>query len=191
MNIRDSDDIREIGQLWFAGLYYFECATKVKNDIKNDFLNYTVQEITDIYEKQNDPNYTGEKIPIEICKNIMLFTAHLGSCAVRISTIDELLGEKYQVKGRWKLYKKLDKNNTKYKIKKNLNQIIHFLLRHNIAHYEKKPLSNQRKNMQEVLIKLKINILYEKMEYIKKNMEFDISTTIQKYSIYKFDDNCC
>lgn len=104
-NITD-DDRREISQLWFIASYYFECATKISNEV-DKYLEKTVQEITDIYKKQCKPDCSKEEIPQDILKKIMLLNAHLGSCAVRLCTIDEILGQKYNSSERWSSYTNL------------------------------------------------------------------------------------
>lgn len=192
MNITNENDKREISQLWFVALYYFECAIKIKNEVPSEHLQKTVQEITDIYEKQAKSGCKEEIIPQDICKKIMLLNAHLGSCAVRLNTIDELLGKEYGTSSKWTLYEKLKNKNNENDIKDNAKKIIHFLLRHNIAHHEKEALLKQEYiNMQNGFRRFTIGDLYKSIDLVMKEIEKDISSAIQKYSIYRIDFNCC
>ena len=106
----------------------------------------------------------------------MLLTAHLGSCAIRLATIEEIFGEAISKK-RLHTYNTLegDNNTTCEKLKRFQGRIIHFLLRHNVGHSEPHGIAKPSHNtMEEFLHKLSINEVFESMKSVIKQIGKDI-----------------
>jgi hypothetical protein len=93
------EQIREIKQLRFIGTYYFVLSQKIKNRLPKDILASSVRVITDRFSREQA--FKGDQ------RRVMLLTAHLGSCAIRLATIDEILGEDISRK-RFHTYKTLE-----------------------------------------------------------------------------------
>lgn len=177
MNITDKKDKREIKQLWCAASYYFELAQKIKNELPdNTLLIKTVEKIADLCSAQCNINLT-------TCNNekIMVLNDHLASCAIRLNTIDEILGRKY-ISNRWYFYEGL-KNKTNLKkddIKNHADKIIHCLLRHCVAHYEPDPASAKyKKTMDAAFKEFTIESLYKNIELVIEEIKKDILPVIQ------------
>lgn len=177
ISIKNKDDKREINQLWFSVLYYFELAKEVKEELQEkepQGLNTTIQNIADNYLKLSD--FIGTK------KQIMLLNAHLASCAVRLYSIDELLGKKY-TSTRWYLYNGLIKIKESLKeddIIKNGDKISHILLRMGIAHKETDdPSPKTHKDVEIAFRKFTIGELYKNIESIKKEIQKELSPFIE------------
>jgi hypothetical protein len=107
----------------------------------------------------------------------MLLTAHLGSCAIRLVTIEEILGEDISKK-RLHTYNSLKGKNdiTCEKLKRVKERIIHFLLRNNVGHHEPHGMGDKPSynTMEKFLGKLSINQIFESMKSVIEDIEKDI-----------------
>ena len=112
---------------------------------------------------------------------LMKINAHLGSCAVRLNTIDEILGKSY-ISTRWYFYQGLVEKKDKLQasdMTDNLDMVVHCLMRHNVAHREDPPGNKAYEIMREMFDKLKIEVLVENMRRVKEGIKADI----EKYGI--------
>lgn len=131
---RSNDDIwREIKQLWRIANYYFGKSTSLKiNPIfQSDFLSQKISEIADNQINDNiDDQPTTE----------MIFSAHLGSCAIRLATIEERLYKAGQESNRNRIYEAMRKRQSvsQETIEENNSNanIFHFFFRNIVAHKE-------------------------------------------------------
>ena len=165
------EQIREIKQLWFIGNYYFLLSQKIKNRLPKDILASSVRVITDRFSCEQA--FVGDQ------RRVMLLTAHLGSCAIRLATIDEILGKDISRK-RLHTYNTLEgkPDMTCKKLERDKQRIIHFVLRHNIGHQEPHGKRKQSHNtMEEFLGKLSVEQVFESMESVIR----DIRKDIQRY----------
>ncbi len=165
---------REIIQLWWAADQYFGLAEQTKKNLKKNDLKTNVQGLANKCQHMSDIKDVNEQL--------MLLNAHLGSCAVRLYSIDELLGKHY-TSTRWFLYVGLEakKNNLKKDdIMVYSDKIVHILLRHNVAHEEELAEKKaEHKTMQDALQDVEIGRLYESMRLVRG----EIGTELKKGSI--------
>jgi hypothetical protein len=148
---------REITQLWWVAELYSKMAEKTKNKLKKKELQTTVKEHADRCNNISDINGTD--------KWLMLLTAHLTSCAVRLCTIDDIMHS-----DRQRFYKQLVKDNEleDSSLRNNLDKIVHYLLRHNVAHPEDwSKRKMQYGKMQTTFMNLTIYELYDNMRVIR------------------------
>lgn len=131
---KKKDDIgREVKQLWRIANFYFCEATSLKKNTNfpSDFLSQKISEIAD--------NQIGANID-EQPTSEMKFSAHLGSCAIRLATIEERLYKAGKESNRNRIYEALRKLNsvsqaTLERNNSNAN-LFHFLFRNIVAHIE-------------------------------------------------------
>jgi hypothetical protein len=164
------EHIREAIQLLWVANQYYDLAMKIKSDKKLTAkdLHITVNDLADKCQSISDIN---NQIAL-----LMKINAHLGSCAVRLNTIDEILGRSY-TSSRWFFYKGLLDKKDKLQasdIVDNLNIIIHCLMRHNIAHREDPPGNPAYKKMRESFNRLSIGKLLCNMRHVKEDIEADL-----------------
>jgi hypothetical protein len=86
----------ELNQLWIIGKHYFNLSKRIKNKLSSKPLKLKPKDIAKLCNAKS-------KTKVNL-RQIMLITAHLASSAVRLSTIDEILGRNYSK--RLKVYKK-------------------------------------------------------------------------------------
>ena len=169
MGTMPAEQKREIKQLWLISNYYFGLSQKIKDRLPEGVLPSSIQAITDNFSYKSA--FVGDQ------RRIMLLTAHLGSCAIRLVTIEDILGVDISRK-RLQKYKSLagDNNLTCNKLKLAVKRIIHFLLRNNIGHYEPHAMANKQSynTMEEFLKKLTIQQIFESMKSVIKDIEKDI-----------------
>ena len=170
----DNDDVREIVQLWWVAKKYFKLAETAKEGLLDNDLQTKVGQLADKCKQLSDITGTNEKL--------MCLNAHLGSCAIKLYSIDENIRGRSK---RWNDYKDLEKKNatlTPNEVKQKASSIVHFLLRHNVSHEEdeakKKKYEGAYKVMQEALQDLKIKELYENMQLVMQAMEPEIEPMI-------------
>jgi hypothetical protein len=163
---------REIKQLWLISNYYFGLCRRIKNRLPAKVLSTSIQDITNNFSIES--SFAGDK------RRIMILTAHLGSCALRLVTIEDILGP--DISRRLQKYKTLkgDKNLTCERLKLEKQNIIHFLLRNNVGHHEPHAISNkQQYNTMETFLKtLTIQDLFESMGSAIRGIEKDIQQLI-------------
>ncbi len=106
------DQIREIKQLFHAGVNFFRLAQRGYDKLSASQRKLTVKDVAAAFERNV---YASDE------KRISIVLSYLSSAAVRISTIDEVLGLKPPNK---KLYRTMSKD------------YIYHYLRDNIAHKE-------------------------------------------------------
>jgi len=164
---------REIRQLWFVADHYLKTAKRYKNRLTNGDLSTTIGDIAKIDQRFDESKFGGSE------RSIMLLNAHLASCAIRLSTIDEILGKHY-TSTRWDVYKGLKAKGNGLKesdIEDNLKNIAHCLLRHNTAHREKQPagFNGWKSTMEKALQKVTIQKLHENMELVIQRIKNDIA----------------
>ncbi|MHC4489289.1 MAG: hypothetical protein ACYSW7_08970 [Planctomycetota bacterium] len=170
-----SEHEREIIQLWWVANHYLGLADAIMIRDKEllDKGNATRMKVEELADKCQSIPYIENNA---INRALMEINAHLGSCAVRLNTIDEILGKSY-ISSRWYFYQglveKKDKLQT-YDITDNLNIIIHFLMRHNVAHREDPPGNQAYKTMRDTFNQLKIEELLNNMHCVKKDIKADI-----------------
>jgi hypothetical protein len=165
---------REIKQLWLISNYYFGLSRRIKNRLPAKVLSNSIQDITSNFSIES--SFAGDK------RRIMILMAHLGSCAIRLNTIEDILTTDIS-RTRLQTYKSLegDKNLTCDKLKGTENRIIHLLLRNNIGHYEPRAMVEKQSynTMKEFLNKLNIQQIFKSMEAAIKDIKKDIHGLIK------------
>jgi hypothetical protein len=152
MNLKNK---REIRQLLIVAKYYFILAKRQVRKITKEDLRKTPR----IFESEDFQKKSS--------KSLLLFTAHLGSCAVRMTTIDELLQS-----DRWKYYKDI-KDKKIQPDDDNIRKFIHHLMRHNIGHNESYR-SKDFKEIREYFNRTTFEKMYEGINNVLKDMEKEI-----------------
>ena len=119
------DPQREINQLWAVAEMYHTLATNAKSHLDPTELKMTIGEFAENCKSQS---YLDKHTPL------LYAVAHLASCAVRLNSIEE--GIRSQ---RWNKYREIakppaDEGKIKQELNKNIDSLIHFLLRHKVAH---------------------------------------------------------
>ena len=170
MDAINNEQKREIKQLWFIGQYYFALSRKIKNRLPEAILFKSIKDIT--------KDFCAMLSIVGDLRSAMLLTAHLGSCAVRLDTIEQILGIEISKK-RLQKYDSLigeKENLTLKKFEGTEKYIIHFLLRNNIGHHEPHAVSdNMAFNTAEKFFQaLTINKIFESMKIVIKNIKSDI-----------------
>jgi|GEM_PF-6765226 len=164
------EQVREIKQLWTIGKYYFSLSLKIKNRLPKGILASSIRAITDRFSCGQA--FVGDQ------RRVMLLTAHLGSCAIRLATIDEIFGEDISRK-RLHTYNTLEgkADLTCKRLERDRHRIIHFILRHNIGHQEPHGSRKQSHNtMEEFLGKLGVEQVFESMESVIRDIQKDIQS---------------
>jgi hypothetical protein len=169
METMTAEQKREIKQLWLISNYYFNLSQKIKDRLPQRVLSSSIQATADNFSSKSA--FVGDQ------RRIMFLTAHLGSCAIRLVTIEDILGTDISRK-RLQKYKSLvgDNNLTCNKLKLAVKGIIHFLLRNNIGHYEPHGMASKQSynTMEEFLKKLTIQQIFESMKSVIKDIGKDI-----------------
>ena len=163
---------REVIQLWRIANFYFNEAKdlKKKASFPSDFLS---KKISEIAENQIGANIDDQPT-IE-----MKFSAHLGSCAIRLATIEERLFRDGKESNRNKLYEDLRKRNgvSQATLEQNnsTENFFHLLLRHIVAHIE--PQGKGRPVYQDMEIFFKSrnhDQVYSKIQDALREIKVDI-----------------
>jgi len=89
---------REIVQLWWVARKYFNTAEEVREDLSDDELQTTVEQLKKRCQQMADIK--------DIAALLMKLNAHLASCAIRLYSIDEKL---CGCSKRWCTYETLKK----------------------------------------------------------------------------------
>ena len=147
---------REIKQLWFIANYYLNLSKECLNKIPKD----------EFKKRKGDKDKECENNQkFEINKEWMIASAHLASAALRLRTIEGVIGDDISVRG--KLYRKIKKDENK--LKKNLSKIIHYLFRNIPAHPEK-----WHKMEMGVIENLNLAEIYKYLDAVREAIEKDI-----------------
>jgi hypothetical protein len=127
MNVDLSKENREIQQLWNAARLYWEELLNERAKISKTDMNKPIKCLVEKYEKYSE----------DYNKAFFRYSCHLGSCAIRLYSIDELIGSqtRHQVYTGW--WETGCKKNPPENVPE-LAQIAHYLLRQMIAHHENK-----------------------------------------------------
>lgn len=174
-----TNDNREIVQLWWAADEYFKLAKTAKADdeLSDKDLQTTVKQLGENCSHLSNIRGTNERL--------MRLNAHLGSCAIRLYSIDEKNWHKSRGPGRWQDYENLKAKKDSLTVEDVLpkkKRVVHFLLRHNVAHEEDAMSNSKYKEafdiMQEALQGLTIKELYENMCLVMKEMAKEIKPII-------------
>ncbi len=162
----NDDEEREVVQLWWAAEECFKLAEKAKTDLPGqDLLRTPVKQLADNCRRMSDITGTNEML--------MRLNVHLASCAVRLYSIDELLGKYYKKSIRWENYEKLVSNNPAG-VKSVLHEVIHILLRHNVAHAEREAKKKPSYEIIQMAFKdLTIGQLYDSMQQVRDEIKHD------------------
>ena len=119
---------RQIQQLWTVAQMYHELAVSSNSHVDEAQLRLKIGEFAQHCE---DPSYLRQNTAL------LYASAHLASSAIRLYSIDEVL--KGQSK-RWSEYDRIrnlaDKKAVKQDLVSELDSLVHFLLRHMVAHSE-------------------------------------------------------
>jgi hypothetical protein len=171
MNTITNEQKREIKQLRSISQHYFVLSRKIKNRLPEAILSKSIKTITQ--------DFSAAQSIVGDLRSAMLLTAHLGSCAVRLDTIEQILGKEISNQ-RLQKYDSLigeKENLTLQRLKGTENHIIHFLLRNNIGHFEPHGVSgNMAFNTAEKFFQaLTINQIFESMEKVIKSIKGDIN----------------
>lgn len=152
---------REIRQLWLFSKHYFSLARKLKKKLPENSLNKTLLDIS--YKYPNPFDATGND------KRLMVMTAHLSSCSIRLCTIDERIEKNLGKSSRifpnylneFKSSKKIIQ--LQAALRQNINKHIHQMLRDNVAHIERSPASKKQKgNLYEARQRVLESLTYQK-----------------------------
>jgi len=169
MNMMNDERKREIDQLWRISQHYFALSRRMRNRTPKSFLSKSIKIITQ--------EISGAKTIDGGLRCAMLLTAHLGSCAVRLDTIEHILGKNIS-RTRLQKYDSLigeKENLTLQRLQGTENHIIHFLLRNNIGHYEPQAVSNNDayNKAEEFFQALSIEQIFDSMEIVIKSIKDD------------------
>ncbi len=167
------DPQRQIDQLWIVAKMYHELALNLKSHMDVAPLQLTVREFA---EHCKDLSY--------LHKNIALLyaSAHLSSSAIRLYSIEEVRKSKSI---RWTEYDRIrkmtDKHQVEQDVKTQTDSLVHFLLRHMVAHseFEWKRFKQYKiayEAMHDIYFDLDYNTIFAAMstviERIKKELSF-------------------
>jgi len=123
---------REVRQLWHAVEEYFQQAKELRDANKNR-LSQKSNRIAKFYEKGMPTD--------QYKKDLNILLAHLSSAAVRLVTINERFKEDHNYPISPPYEQKLRNTKSQEQLKKaliaRLDQYIHQMLRHNVAHVER------------------------------------------------------
>jgi len=162
---------REISQLWFVASHYFDLAKKEKYKLTSeDCLKKTPCELGDDCRSQS--GFEGDN------RCLVMIHAHLASCALRLNTIDEILGDRHNISARWSLYKCLEGPQqgqlTSKKLASKSGKIMHCFLRHGVGHAEDRVKENPAwKTMNDYHSKLPIKEIYDGIRSVINDMKND------------------
>lgn len=165
----NQEKIREIRQLWFTSEKYFELALSEKDKIPQIALKWTVRNLADKCKERSE---------LSSNKNLIYFSAHLNSCAVRLYSIEENLKS-----DRWNRYDKLrncdDMQRIRDEIMQNLAVYIHFLLRHMVAHSESewkryRKFRTAFEVMYDIFFDLEFDSIFKSMDLLTRSLGNDL-----------------
>ena len=136
---------RQIEQLWMVANVYYDLATSLKDHLSYDQLKLTVREFAN---QCQDLTYLQQN------KNLVLAIAHLASSAIRLYSIDELQKDNSI---HWSKYHGIlgstDSIKARTLIQEQIVDVVHFLLRHMVAHSEDEWRGNKKyQNKQGYLV---------------------------------------
>lgn len=165
---------REINQLWLVAQEFYNVAISKKNTLPVGLLAMTVREFS---RKCQDRTYLNQNM------GLLIACANLASSAIRLYSIDEC--QKCNSK-RWSKYHGIfghpDHEKAKRDILNNLDLIIHFLLRHTVAHsedewkdnkqYEKKKIGFE--SLEQVYLDLTYEKIFSSMTNLMRPLEVEI-----------------
>lgn len=166
---------REIGQLWLFAKHYFSLARRLKNKLPAEYLNKTLREIS--YKYPNPIAATGHD------KSLMLMTAHLSSCSMRLVTVGERLeknhmGRVFADKYSEKFNKSQCVGEIAKELMKNRNKYIHKMLRDNVGHIEREKKTN-RANIyearQQTIEKLTFGQIYDSIDKVVQRFKKELA----------------
>ncbi len=123
-----TDQSREINQLFIVAKMYHELAKDLRSQLEDMILQLKIRQFA---EYCKDISYLHNNI------TLIHAIAHLSSSAIRLYSIDEILKA---TSTRWSEYSRIrqikDKNQVKKEVGNQIDNLIHFLLRHMVAHSE-------------------------------------------------------
>jgi hypothetical protein len=167
----NTDPQRQIHQLWAIAEMYHELAVSSKNQVEEAQLRLKIGE----FAKQcEDPSYLRQNTAL------LYASAHLASSAIRLYSIEEVL--KGQSK-RWSEYDRIRNLTDKEAVKKDVvtqfNSLVHFLLRHMVAHSESEWKRYKKYKiaygaMQDIYFDLDYNTIFDAMNVIVKSIGNDL-----------------
>ncbi len=160
----DQEIKRELMQLWFVSKKYFGLALAEKSKIEPTTLKWTVRNLAD---KCRDRSGLSEN------QDLIYFSAHLHSCAVRLNSIEENLKS-----SRWGGYQELkdeDGQRVQQEIVNNPTGYIHFLLRHSVAHSESRRKKERAfEAMYDTYLDLDFDSIFMSMSALMQSMESEL-----------------
>lgn len=151
------DQTRQINQLCIVAKMYHELAEDLKSQLDFTILKLKIRDFAD---QCKDVSYLHKNIPL------IHAVAHLSSSAIRLYSIDEI---RKSQSIRWKEYDRIrkieDKNQVKQEINNRIDNFIHFLLRHMVAHSESewkrfKDYRNAYEAMKELYLELDYRTIF-------------------------------
>ena len=151
------DQTRQINQLYIVAKTYHELAEDLKSQLDFTILQLKIRDFAD---QCKDVSYLHKNIPL------IHAVAHLSSSAIRLYSIDEIR-KSHSI--RWKEYDRIrkieDKNQVKQEINNRIDNFIHFLLRHMVAHSESewkrfKDYRNAYEAMKELYLELDYRTIF-------------------------------
>lgn len=162
-----SEEERELRQLWFVSKMYFEKAQSIEVPKKD--LQLTVKRFADICKEDKG---------LRNHRDLICASAHLDSCAVRLYAIDECIDSE-----RYKNYKKIRECKNEKNIRfffESIEHYIHFLIRHMVAHCESKRLDFPKYRaaynvMYDIYLDLQYCFVFEKLEKTMELIKGDIN----------------
>jgi hypothetical protein len=147
---------REKSQLFVCAKHYFNLAKNLKDKIDKKDLELTVEKCKEKFIKEI--SIDDSKLP-----NWYLFTIHLGSCSVRLETIESILESNTYQRYRDLLRLKDDANlEDLYRLIK--KDIVHMLNRHKIGHKEESLTKPSYKFLKNKWENLKLIEIYSSIE---------------------------
>lgn len=160
------DHKREMRQLWFVAESYWSRARELlDDDLDDERLDTSVSTIA---------RWFNEGIPAEEWqRRITLSVAHISSCCVRLSTIDERWGRTGE---KEKVSRLTDQRMRDHMTESDVKQLrcIHELLRHNVGHKEGDDKGVKR---QEFLERLTIRRMVALVECVRSEFECKLRKT--------------
>ena len=150
---------------------YHDLAVSEKGRLDHKQLQMTVREFA---SRCKDASYLANNTPL-------LYTvAHLASSAVRLYSIEELLRS-----ARWQKYWQIanlpDQQQIKLELKTHVDNLVHYLLRHGVAHSESEwqhlRLKNAFETMYDFYLDLEFHSLFRSMAAVRQAIKSEINRT--------------
>jgi len=163
VSIMNQEDERQIEQLWMVAKAYYDLATSLKDYLPDDQLKLTVREFADQCQ---------DLTCLQQNKNLVLASAHLASSAIRLYSIDELQKDNSI---HWSKYYGIlgstDSNKARELIHQQIGDVVHFLLRHMVAHSEDEWKDNMKYAIAfKALEEMYFDLTYEKIFSLMDNL---------------------